>query len=166
MKNIKNHINNNVTLFIEGIGFAGVGNFKTPDLVFKKVKANGAAGEYQRAYGAVEELKASATIEVTNPIIYESFAKMDNATLIFATAINKENKDVTPERNVLKGNFDIKIDERKNGEVYKISLDLFPQYWFQEVDNKEMVEIDMLKNIVKIKGVDMLEQTRKAIESF
>ncbi|MDN5092719.1 MAG: phage major tail tube protein [Aliarcobacter butzleri] len=166
MQNTKGHVNNNVTLFIEGYGFAGVGTFKTPDLVWKKAKSTGAAGEYERAYGALEQLKASATIEITNSIIYESFAKMDNASLIFATVINKENQDVTPERNVIKGSFDIKVDERKNGEIYKISLELSPQYWFQEVGGKSQVEVDMLKNIVKIQGVDVLEKTRKALESF
>lgn len=166
MQNVKSHVNNNVTLYVEGYGFAGVGTFKTPDLVWKKAKSTGAAGEYERAYGALEQLKASATIEVTNSIIYESFAKMDNASLIFATVINKENQDVTPERNVIKGSFDIKVDERKNGEIYKISLELSPQYWLQEVGGKSQVEVDMLKNIVKIQGVDVLEKTRKALESF
>ena len=118
MQNIKGHVNNHVTLYIEGMGFLGVGTFKTPDLVWKKAKFTGAAGEYERVYGAVEQLKASATIEVTNPIIYSSFANMDNASLTFATAINKENQDVTAERNVIQGSFDIKIDERKNGEIY------------------------------------------------
>ncbi len=166
MQNIKGHVNNHVTLYIEGMGFLGVGTFKTPDLVWKKAKFTGAAGEYERVYGAVEQLKASATIEVTNPIIYSSFANMDNASLVFATVINKENQDVTPERNVIKGSFDIKIDERKNGEIYKISLELSPQYWFQEVGGIPQVEIDMLGNIVKIQGVDVLEKTRKALESF
>lgn len=166
MQNIKGHVNNNVTLFIEGLGFAGVGTFKTPDLVFKKVKFNGAAGEYERVYGAVEQLKASATIEVTNPILYDSFAKMDDAQLIFATAINSDNQDVVAERNVIKGSFDIKIDERKNGEIYKISLELTPQYWFQEIGGEPQVEIDMLKNIVRVKGNDLLQKTRRALESL
>ncbi|MCT7405608.1 phage major tail tube protein [Aliarcobacter cryaerophilus] len=166
MKNIKGHVNNHVTLYIEGMGFLGVGTFKTPDLVWKKTKFTGAAGEYERVYGAVEQLKASATIEVTNPIIYTSFAKMDDATLTFATVINKENQDVTAERNVIQGSFDIKIDERKNGEIYKISLELSPQYWFQEVGGIPQVEIDMLGNIVKVQGRDILEKTRKALELF
>lgn len=166
MRNTKSHVNNNVTLYVEGYGFAGVGTFKTPDLVWKKVKGLGAAGEYERAFGAIEQLKATATIEVTNFIIYQSFANMDEATFIFATIINKENQDVTPERNILQGAFDIKIDERKNGEIYKISLEFTPLYWFQEVGGIPQVEVDMLKNIIKINGVDMLEKTRKALESF
>lgn len=164
MKNIKAHVNNHVTVFVEGFGFVGVGTFKTPDITWKKVKATGAAGEYQRVYGALEELKASCTLEVTNPIIYASMAKMDDATLIFASAINKENQDAVAERSVLKGAFDVKIDERKNGEIHKVTLELSPQYYLHEIAGIPEVEVDMLKNIVKISGVDVLEKTRKALE--
>ncbi len=164
MKNIKAYVNNNVTVFVEGIGFVGVGTFKTPDIILKKVKATGAAGEYQRTYGALEELKASCNLEITNPIIYTSLAKMDDAILIFATAINKENMDAEGERNVLRGNFDIKIDERKNGEIYKVTLELYPQYYLQEIGGKPVIEVDMLKNIARVNGIDLLEKTRKALE--
>jgi len=166
MKNIKGYVNNNVTLFIEGFGFAGVGTFKTPDLVWKKVKFTSAAGEYERAFGSVEQLKASANIEVTNPIIYHSFSNLDKATMVFANVINKENSDVIPERNLLKGSFDIKIDERKNGEIYKISLELSPLYWLQEIGGIPQVEIDMMANIVRVGGIDVLERTKKALMSF
>lgn len=141
-----------------------IGTFKTPDIVWKKVKSTGAAGEYERPYGALEELKASCTLEITNPIIYTSMAKMDEALLIFANAINKENSDAVGERNILKGSFDIKIDERKNGEIHKITLELNPKYYLQEIGGVPEVEVDMLKNIVKIGGIDVLEKTRKALE--
>lgn len=41
MKNHKSHVNNNVTIFVEGMGFVGVGSFKSPDVVWKKIKVNG-----------------------------------------------------------------------------------------------------------------------------
>lgn len=162
MNNQPSYVINNVSIFIEGIGFVGNCTYQAPELKFKEVECGGAAGTYKRKYGAVEALEASAKITVTNQVLYHALSKMDQAKITFASAL-ETGGTATGRREVLEGGFNLKENESKDGEVFEAELSISPYYWFKEIGGAEMIEIDMKKNIVKINGKDLLEETRQVV---
>ena len=162
MENQPSYVVNNVTIFVEGVGFVGNCSYQAPELKFKEVECGGAAGTYKRKYGAVEALESSAKVTVTNQVLYKALAKMDEAKITFASAL-ETGGTATGRREVLQGGFNLKENESKDGEVYEAELSISPFYWLKEIGGKEMIEVDMKKNIVKIDGKDLLEETRKVV---
>ena len=162
MQNQLSYVINKADIYVEGIGFIGVGTYSAPELKFKRVEGNGAAGTYKRSYGAVEELEASVKLTVTNQMLYKAAAKANNAKIICTSAL-ETGADVKGRRDVLVGGIDIKENEVKNGEVLEVELSIFPTYWLKEISGVVMVEIDKLKDIVKVDGKDLLEETRSVV---
>ena len=162
MENQISEVINKADVYMVGIGFIGVATYQTPELKFKRVTCNGAAGEYETAYGAVEKLEASAKITVTNPVLYAAAALLNNATVIFSSALVKDG-EAKGRRDVLIGSIDLKENEAKNGEVYEAELSIKAHYWLKEVGGLPEIEIDKKKDIVRISGKDLLEETRKVV---
>jgi len=163
MQNQKNDVIVKSNVYIEGVGFIGVATYTSPELKFKRVECSGAAGSYKKTYGAIEELEASAKVTITNKVLYKAAAKLDDINIIFSKALSTDD-GAKARRDVLKGSFDIKENESKDGEVYEIELNIFAHYWLKELAGKPMVEIDKQKDIVRIDGKDLLEETRKVVE--
>jgi phage tail tube protein FII len=162
MENQVSDVITKADVYVNGIGFIGVATYQSPELKFKKIECNGAAGSYDVAYGAVEKLEASAKLTVTNPILYKAAASLNNAKITFTSALVNNGK-AKGRRDVLIGSIDLKDNEAKAGEVYEKELTMSAHYWLKEIGGKPVIEIDKKKNIVKVSGKDLLEDTRKVV---
>lgn len=161
MENMASEVVVEARLYVEKIGFVGDVTYKTPEVKFVRLDMNGSAGAYKLAYGAVEELEASAKLTITNDILWEAAKKLNDAKLTFASALVADK--TKGRRDVMIGGFDIIENEAKQGEKQEYELKIFPHYFLKEIDGKEKIEIDKKKNIVKIAGKDLLEDVRKAV---
>lgn len=162
MQNQRSDVIAKTDVYVVGIGFIGVATYTSPELKFKKVGCNGAAGEYDIVYGAVEKLEASAKLTVTSPVLYAAALLLNDANIIFSEALATEN-GAKGRRDVLIGSIDIKENESKIGEVKEVEISINPHYWLKESSGIPLVEIDKKKDIVRISGKDVLEDIRKSV---
>ncbi|WP_324171977.1 phage major tail tube protein [Sulfurimonas sp.] len=162
MKNQVSHVIARADIFVVGVGFIGVGTYTSPELKWKKITNNGAAGEYDLVYGAVEKLEASMKFTVTNDVLFEAALLLNNATIICSEALATED-GAKGRRDVLIGAVDIKESESKPGEVKESEISMSPHYWLKESSGVPVIEIDKKKDIVRIMGKDVLEEIRKAV---
>lgn len=162
MKNERSHIIARADVYVEGIGFIGVATYQSPELKWKKIGCNGAAGEYDIAYGAVEKLEASAKLTVTSPVLYASALLLNDAHIIFSEALATQD-GAKGRRDVLIGHIDMKENESKPGEAKEVEISINPHYWLKESGGVPVIEIDKEKDIVRIAGKDVLEDIRKAV---
>lgn len=162
MKNQRAEVVARADVYVAGVGFIGVATYTSPELKFKKTTNNGAAGEYDLAYGAVEKLEAGAKLTVTNEVLYEAASMLNEANITFSEAVATED-GAKGRRDVLIGSIDIKDNESKHGETKEVELNISAHYWLKESNGIPVIEIDKQKDIVRINGKDVLEDIRKAV---
>lgn len=160
----------NYNLFIDGVGYAGVvKNFSPPKLAKKMVEIyNGGTLSSIKVPVGIEPLES--TFELTGYVaeVIEKFAVQAPdgvpVRLMAAESPNSADGTVDALEWIMKGSWEeIDWGDVKNDEENTMKVS-FPQTSLKYRENNEdILEIDTLNMIYKVKGKDLLSEVRAAI---
>ena len=146
--------------FIEGAGQLGkVDEFKEPDA--KSMKAETVLG-YKIDIGVPEPMEAEITLSSISTVAYDAMAKMDDAKFVIEEEVIEDGKKIIIVH-TMTGPFDADRDPTKIKETKKVKFKLYPHRYFKETKDEELLAVDVFALIFRIKGKDILEETRANI---
>lgn len=159
----------NFNLFNEGRSFMGIAEeIKLPKLSRKMedFRGGGMEGPVQIDLGQ-EKLELEWTCGGFADEVFKQFGNTKAAGIMlrFAGAYQQDDTGVVKAVEIVVRGRHQEIDsgDAKGGDKGKTNVKSALSYYKLSVDNKEVIEIDLLGFIFKVEGKDMLEAQRKAI---
>lgn len=159
----------NFNFFNDAKSYLGVAeSIKLPKLARKMedYRAGGMNGPVGIDLGQ-EKLEAEFTCAGLMTQVFEQYGttKVDGVLLRFAGAYQRDDTaQVQAVEVVMRGRYqELDMGDAKAGDKGALSVKANLTYYKLTVDNKVLIEIDLLNMIEVINGVDMLQEQRKAI---
>lgn len=159
----------NFNVFVDGVSYMGIADeIKLPKLARKMeaFRGGGMDGEIEIDMGQ-EKLELEIVCGGFVAEAYKSYgsSKANGVLVRFAGAYQRDDTEaVQAVEIVVRGRYsEIDPDSAKGGDKGKHTFKLSASYYKLIVDNKELIEIDLLAFIFKVDGTDRLEAQRKAV---
>ena len=149
-----------VNVFVGGIGFVGkTEEYKLPDI--KTTKVDGPNGVPVDT-GILEKLEAEVTLNTLSDVIFTELSKLQNAQITLKSALSEGGVSKNSRASIT-GSIDIERDPFKPKETAKVKIKIHILTYQEEIDGKEVVNIDLPNNIAIVGGKDLYEEVRNAI---
>lgn len=158
-----------MNVFNNGLNFLGIANeVELPKLAMKieDYRAGGMIGEVGINLG-LEKLELTHKYAGIVPELFSGFASdtIDSELIRFAGSYQRDDTgEVSAVEIVMRGRHtELDGGNSKAGEKTETSIKSALTYYKMTIDGKEMIEIDMLNNVLRIEGKDRYEKHRAAV---
>ena len=158
----------NLTLFVDGEGFAGrVEELEPPKLTIKteEFRAGGFDAPIEIDMG-MEKLEAKMMIAEYDPAIFRLFGLIDgNAVAVtMRGALQADSAETTPIVVSLRGAWrELETGTWKSGDNTSLTAMMAVRYYKLTIGTDDVIEIDVENMVRRINGVDVLAEQRNAL---
>ena len=159
----------NFNIFVDGNSYMGIADeIKLPKLTRKMeaFRGGGMDGEIEIDMGQ-EKIELEIVCGGFVAEAYKSYgsSKANGVLVRFAGAYQRDDTGVVQAVEIVVRGRHKEVDpgDAKGGDKGKTTIKSSLTYYKLTVDNKELLEIDLLSFLFKVDGIDMLEAQRKAI---
>jgi len=153
----------NFTVFIDGVGYAGIVEEGTPPKLAMKVEefqGGGMIGAVDIPMGSVEKMEFEITLAEYNPAVMGKFGHND-LPVSFRGAQGADNEAIKVETRALLREID--QGGLKAAEKGQLKIAFTASYYKMTVAGADVVEIDMENMVFKSGGVDHAAGMKKAL---
>ena len=163
------HVLTNMTLFVDGRGYAGkVSELKPPTIkpMVREYKAGGLSAPYPYPMGAVEKMEAEFTLTGFDPDVLKLIKLVPGQTvpMRFVGALYDHDGTCRQVEVSLRGVFEeIDHDAWKPNDEVNLKGKVFASYYQSSIAGEVLHEIDPINMVAIINGQDQMAEMRAAL---